>query len=267
MGAMKLKLFVGVVALYALGAASFALMHRHSEAKVKELHRKVKALGEQHAPLPTPEMKPLQEACQGKLSPGKPHRIAAYVAKLAPSKMPRLQHDYDRVDESVVGVQSLWSFDVSDASLQEIPDAELPRLSDILDVTVWSSHLESARRGNPELNDISYLIAARYESLTAPEVSGGTFSGAEGAYGARVLAFPSGEVLCEGRAEMGMPSRVSAGGRGATQELAAMDAAARAEELVPFVFTKAALISPLHQLCAVGGTELCDKTGYWSSAR
>jgi hypothetical protein len=264
---MKLKLFLGAVALYALCAAGFAVLHRGYDAATIELRRKVKELGEKQAPLPREDMKPLKEACAGKLTPGDKHVIAAYVAKLAPEKMPTLEKDYYRVDESVVGVTTFWNFDVTEDSLRTISDASLPRVSDILDPTIWKSHLGRARVGSPELNELKYLVVARYDSLTPPVVSGSSFSGAEGTYGARVLAFPSGEVLCEGYSEMGMPSRVSAGGRGATKEAAEADAASRAAELVPFVFTKAVVISPLNELCNVGGKELCEKTSYWSSAR
>lgn len=264
---MKLKLFLGAVALYVVCAAGFAFLHVRYETATRKIRRQVKELGEQHAPLPTEGMKPLKEACAGKLTPGDAHSIAAYVAKLAPSKMPTLEKDYYRVDESVVGVDTFWDFDVTDSSLKEISDPSLPRPSDILDPTVWKMHLGRAQVGNPELNELKYLIAARYESLETPSVSMGSFSGGTGSYGARVLAFPSGEVLCEGRSEVGMPSRVSAGGRGATREEAETDAASRAADLVPFVFTKAVVISPLNELCAVGGTKLCEKTSYWSSAR
>jgi hypothetical protein len=264
---MKLKLFLGAVALYALGAVGFAILSRSYDAATVELRRKVRELGEKHAPLPAENMKPLKEACAGKLTPGDEHTIAAYVAKLEPSKMPTLEKDYYRVDESVVGVTSIWNLDVTERYLHDISDAEFPRPSDILDLTVWKNHLNWSRVGTPELNDLKYLVVARYDSITAPVVTGTSFSGAEGTYGARVLAFPSGEVLCEGYAEMGMPSRVSAGGRGATKELAEAEAASHAAELVPFVFTKAVLICPLNELCAVGGTKLCEKTSYWSSAR
>ncbi len=264
---MKLKIFLGIVALYGLSAAGFAFLHRSYDAASTELRKKVRELGEKHAPLPTEGMKPLKQACEGKLTAGDSHSIAAYVAKLAPSKMPTLEKDYYAVDESVVGVESIWRFDVTDRHLEEISEASFPRFSDIADPTIWKNHLKSAKAGNPELNDLKYLVVARYDSITKPVVSGSTYTGAEGTYGARVLAFPSGEVLCEGYSEMGMPSRVSAGGRGATTELAQADAAANAAELVPFVFTKAVVISPLHELCAVGGNELCEKTSYWSSSR
>jgi hypothetical protein len=264
---VKLKIFLGIVALYVLSAASFAVLHRSYDAATTELRKKVRELGEKHAPLPTEGMKPLKEACAGKLTPGDSHSIAAYVAKLAPSKLPTLEKDYYFVDEAVIGVESIWRVDVTERHLHEIPEAPFPQFSDVVDPTIWKNHLRSAKVGNPELNDLKYLIVARYDSLTPPVVSGSTYSGAEGAYGARVLAFPSGEVLCEGRSEMGMPSRVSAGGRGATKEAAEADAASRAVELVPFVFTKAVLMSPLNELCSVGGKELCEKTSYWSSAR
>lgn len=264
---MKLKLFLGALTLYMVCAAGFAVLHLRYDAATVEIRRKLKELGEKHAPLPTDGMKPLREACEGKLTPGDAHVIAAYVAKLAPSKMPTLEKDYYRVDESVVGVESFWNFDVTDSSLREISEASIPRFSDIIDPTIWKMHLGCARVGSPELNELEYLIAARYESLSTPSVSGSSFSGGTGSYGARVLAFPSGEVLCEGRSEVGMPSRVSAGGRGATKEEAEADAASRAADLVPFVFTKAVVISPLNELCAVGGKQLCEKTSYWSSAR
>ena len=260
---MVKKIILGIVALYLVSAGTVAVLLSRFDSAAVAVRRKVAELGEKHAPLPTQQMKPLAEACAGKLTAGGPRSIAAYVAKIAPTQMPALQKDYWHVDQTVIGVHEVFRLELDDQHLKEIPDARGPRIEYVLDPTMWSHHLKWSRAGSPELSELKYLVVARYESLTMPVVSGSTFEAGKGSYGARVLAFPSGEVLCEGKAELGMTSTVSAGGRGATNEEAQFDAASKAADLVPFVFTQAVIASPLHELCSTGGTQLCELTAYW----
>jgi hypothetical protein len=59
-----------------------------------------------------------------------------------------------------------------------------------------------------------------------------------------------------------MPSEVQAGGSGDSAAEAKADAEERAADLVPFVFTQGVVASPLHMVCNVGGSALCDETGH-----
>lgn len=259
---MKLKLFFGAVGLYVAGMAVVTgLIFRFNSTSVGVL-RRVKELGEQHAPLPTDEMKPLAEACAGKLTPGGPRSVAAYIAKL-PGMKPSLSKDYYFIDEAVIGVDEVFRLQLNERHLDEISDAQLPRFQDVADFTGWSRHLGWARAGRPELNQLQHLVVARYESLTMPVVEDTTYEAGRGRFGARVLAFPSGDVLCEGRGEASMPGNVNSSGRGASKELAQLNAASSARELVPFVFTKGVITTPLHRVCAAGGKALCDVTQEW----
>ncbi|MDP2274841.1 MAG: hypothetical protein Q8N23_16910 [Archangium sp.] len=259
---MKLKLFLGAAGLYVVAMAVVAgLIFNFNTASVSVL-RRVKELGEKNAPLPTAEMKTLTEACAGKVTPGGPRSIAAYVAKL-PGMKPSLEKDYYFIDEAVIGVHEVFRLDLSERHLDEISDAQLPRFQDVADFTGWSRHLGWARSGNPELRELQYLVVARYESLTMPVVADTTFEAGTGRFGARVLAFPSGDVVCEGRSEVSMQGNVNSSGRGATKELAQLEAAASARSLVPFVFTKAVVTTPLHRVCEAGGEKLCDLTHEW----
>ena len=259
---MKLKLFLGAVGLYVVAMAVVAgLIFNFNTASVSVL-RRVKELGEKNAPLPTDEMKPLTEACAGKLTPGGPRSIAAYIAKL-PGMKPSLEKDYYFIDEAVLGVHEVLRLDLSERHLEAISDAQLPRFQDVADFTGWSRHLGWARSGNPDLRELKYLVVARYESLTMPVVEDTTFEAGKGRFGARVLTFPSGDVVCEGRGEVSMKGNVNSSGRGATKELAQLDAASSARSLVPFVFTKGVITTPLHRVCDAGGKALCDLTQEW----
>lgn len=259
---MKLKLFLGAAGLYvAAMAVMTALLFKYKTDSVAVV-RRVKELGEQHAPLPTDAMKPLAEACAGKLTAGGPRNIAAYVAKL-PGMKPSLSKDYYYVDEAVIGVYEVFRLGLTEQHLDEISDAQLPRFQDVADFTGWSRHLRWARAGSPELNQLQYLVVARYESLTMPVVEETTFEAGTGRFGARVLAFPSGDVLCEGSGDASMKGTVNSSGRGATKETAQLEAAASARDLVPFVFTKGVMTTPLHRVCDAGGKALCDLTQEW----
>ena len=259
---MKLKLFLGALGLYVIAMAVVTgLIFNFKTASVGVL-RRVKELGEKNAPLPTAEMKPLAEACAGKLTPGGPRNIAAYIAKL-PGMKPSLEREYYYIDEAVIGVHEVFRLELSEWHLNEIPDAPLPHFVDVVDFTGWSRHLGWARAGDPELRELEYLVVARYESLTMPVVEDTTFQSGTGRFGARVLAFPSGGVLCEGRGEASMKGNVNSSGRGATKELAQLAAASSARGLVPFVFTKGVVTTPLHRVCEAGGKALCDLTHQW----
>lgn len=261
---MKLKLFLGAIALYLVAMAVVTGLRMKWDTASVALRRKVAELGEQHAPLPSEGMQPLEKACSGKLTPGGPRSIAVYVAKLAPYLMPSLQEDYWHVDQTVLGVHEVFRLDLSDDYLKEIPEPSLPRFQEVVDPTSWSNRLHWSRAGNPELNELKYLVVARYDSLSMPVVADTTFEAGKGTFGARVLAFPSGEVLCEGRGEVSMKGHISGSGRGNSKELAQLEASESVRHLVPFVFTKAVVASPLHRLCDTGGKALCALTAEWA---
>lgn len=258
------KLVLGLLALFVIGVAVVTVVLFLFETSSNERLRRVVELGEEHAPLPSAAQKPLKEACAGKLTPGGPRTIASYVAKMEAGKLPSLEKDYWHVDRTVLGVHDIVQLDLTDRFLEPVSDASLGQaLQTALDPTSWANRVRWAYRGQPELRETKYLVVARYESLTLPSVDGDTFEPGTGEYGARVLSFPSGEVLCEGRGQVGMMNRVTSTGRGTTDVAAKLEASENARKLVPFVFTRAVTASPLNALCAAGGEALCTLTAYW----
>jgi hypothetical protein len=81
------------------------------------------------------------------------------------------------------------------------------------------------------------------------------------------VTFPSGDVVCEGRGEVRMKERVTASGRGSTKGGAEIEAASNVRGLIPFVFTRSVVTTPLHEVCGAGGKTLCDLTAEWVGSR
>ena len=164
------------------------------------------------------------------------------------------------MDQTLVGTRDVWRTDIED---EHFKDGKVePQLGgrifkDNLNPVDWANHYKWARAGSVDLNDVKYLIVARYESLTTPRVDSDGYSPGSGEYGAKVLTFPTGELICEGKGHVRMKERVSASGRDKD------DAKINAGNLVEFVFTKSVVISPMQELCEAGGTKLCDLTKEW----
>lgn len=256
---MGKKVIAGIVALYVVGTfAMFGLILSATRA-AEEKQRRAIELGELHARTPTSEDQELAEACKGKLTAGSEKSIALYVAKMKWGA-PSFSKDSYHVDQTLVGTRDIFRVDIEDAYFKD--GSVEPRLGGLifkenLNPVDWANHYKWAKAGTPDMNDVKYLVVARYESLTAPSVDSDGYSPGSGAYGAKVLTFPTGEVVCEGRGHVRMKERVSASGRDKD------DAKLNAGNLVEFVFTKSVVISPLQELCDAGGPKLCELTKEW----
>lgn len=258
---MKLKILIGLVGLWLVGMIGATLGYWSQENAMRAKYRRAVELGEEHAPLPTEGIPRLTDACRGKLKPGGPNSIASYVAKM--KSLPSLDESYWHVDRTLVGVATVWNMNLSDRFYESTTVSDLDlgsALKEQANPVDWMRHLNWASKGSPEFGEVRYLIVARYDSLTMPTVEGDTFEAGRGAFGAKVLSFPDGAVLCEGGGAVRMSSRVSASGRGDAE------AQANAARLVPFVFTESVTRTPLADLCDVGGPELCKLTSEWVSA-
>jgi hypothetical protein len=254
-----MKKLAAVVGLYIVAWLVASFLWLSFTKSSNALGRRAIELGEQHgAELKGVDgLRDLREACTGKLQPGTDRTIAAYIAKT--SVKPK---DDNQWDEVLLGITHVWD----DSLVRQRPSVftdppftqALKRNANPLD---WNRHLTWAKAGHVELEPTRYLIVAKYLTLRPPENQGtdGYTRGA-GDYAARVLSFPAGEVLCEGRGEVHMTDTVSASGRAATQEEAHAQAVSNAARLVPFVFSESVTTSPLHALCNVGSDALCKLT-------
>ncbi|MBK7864418.1 MAG: hypothetical protein IPJ65_38610 [Archangiaceae bacterium] len=255
------KLLVLVATYLAVWGGIAYLFHTFTNAAA-ERGRHAIALGEEHgAQLKAPDaLPPLEEACKAKLTPGDTGTLAAYVAKT--TVKPADDHSWDGV---VVGVAHVLRDDLVREGPARFGGTDLQHaLLYNANPVDWSRHLTQARLGSPNLGAARYLLVAKYFSLTPP-VNEGTdgYTHGRGAFSARVLAFPGGEVLCEGRGDTHMKETVSASGRAATKEEAQAQARENAAKLVPFVFSLSVTTGPLHTLCFVGGAPLCRLTEQW----
>ena len=258
---MKTLLGLALAYLAAWGVVGFLWFDWTNAAAERGRHAMV--LGEQQAAqLPEPMGLPeLSEACAGKLQPGDPHGIAAYLAKTEVKPA-----DENAWDEVLVGVDQLRLSDVVRERRERfVPVEPKDALLATADPLEWTRLLPRARAGSPELSVAKYLVVAKYFSLRPP-LNEGTdgYTRGGGAFSARVIGFRDGEVLCEGRGEVRMKETVSASGRGDNPEAAQAAALQNAAKMVPFAFSLAVTTSPLHALCSVGGEALCRLTGRWA---
>lgn len=263
---MKGKLLAaGAVLLVGAWLAVAGLLWVFESAAV-ERTRALAALGEKVAPLPSDALKPLAEACAGKLPQGGPRSIAGYLAKVDPAGLPALPKSYWTLDQSVVGLAEGARLSMHDEYLPDLRASSFTsQLKDALDPTNWGMRLSSAKAGRPELAEVKVLVAARYASFELPtKVDDGQFRWGKGAYGARVVEVPSGKVLCEGRGEVHRKLKVTASGRGTTQADAQADAAGRIDDNLVFSFILSVKGSPLSDVCEAGGKTFCELAAEWA---
>lgn len=258
-----MKKLLAAAGAYLLAWATVAFLHYDWTNAAAERGRHAIALGEQHAKqLEAPGKLPrLDEACREKLEPGGTRSIAAYLAK-SETRPPQDDNAWEQV---VVGFQHVLRDDIVRETPARFATVDLlEALTRNANPVDWANHLTQAKAGSPELGATRYLVVAKYFTLVPP-VNEGTdgYTRGGGEFSARVLGFPDGEVLCEGRGEVRMKETVNASGRGKTKEAAQAEALANAARLVPFVFSLAVTTSPLHALCDVGGEALCKLTGQW----
>ena len=121
----------------------------------------------------------------------------------------------------------------------------------------WSRHLEYAATSRSRTEAVKYVVLTSFLSLRAPSVSlmGDTFTAGSGDYRSRVVRWPSGETICQGsgRARMELSKVTGHGG-------SAGDAASDSERELSDNWVQATLASPLDDVCAAGGKDLCTAT-------
>ncbi len=252
------KLLGGLVALYVAGLFVVFGVCLHGERAADDKQRRAIELGEANAKVPTGREPLLADACKGKLTPGSAKTVALYVAKM--KWPPALKDEYAHVDRTLVATNDVFRVQLSDRFYENLTVSPRPWgqvFEEQLNPVDWARHVTWALAGDPELNAVRYLVVARYESLTLPSVSDDGYTKGAGEYGAMVLTYPAGDVLCEGRGHVRMTERVSASGRDQRE------ANLNAQHLVEFVFTKSATVSPLQEVCDAGGEALCELTRQW----
>lgn len=158
-----IKSIVGALVLFLVGRAVAGGLFFHFETEAAGLQRRAQELGEKHAPLPTAGMKPLKDACAGKLTGGDATAIVGYVAKMEPSKLPRLEKDYWHVDQTLLGTQEVFRRNLTTRYMKEArhPSFEFA-IKQTANPVDWSRRLKWAYAGDPEMRGTKYLVVARY---------------------------------------------------------------------------------------------------------
>ena len=254
----------GLASAYLAGVLVVAVvLHRH-ELAAAALRARAVELGEQHAPLPDHAAIALGEACAGKLERGEAGTIAAFVARMEPAGLPQLADDGNFVDRVLVGLERRDSLDLDLRRMDESerPPRPLRTLEDALDLSSWSRYLHRDPQDRPVLAATRYLVAARYAWLELPQSNGEGYSLGAGDWGARVVSFPEGEVLCEGRGSVRIRDTFNTSYGTANADSAA-DSPYGAASMAEFLFTRAVAIAPLHAVCRAGGPQLCAETASW----
>ncbi|MBL8956346.1 MAG: hypothetical protein JNK82_36570 [Myxococcaceae bacterium] len=256
---MKILAGIVLVALLGwLGGTYYVASHGKAahEARRKQ-HIDIAAAGEKAATeLRALYFPSLKEACADKLPKGPPESVVGYTLKLGDGERTGLDGYKKRLDGVAVRMNDRGEYLGED----ELPEPERPlNLTYSMSPDDWSRYLGDDERSQQRTAAVKVVVLTVYRNLRAPSISlmGDTFSAGDGEYASRVVAWPSGEKLCEGtgKVRMTLPKVTGHGG-------SAGDAAADSRRKLSDDWVEATLASPLDDVCEAGGRALCTVTGY-----
>lgn len=246
---------LALVGLYALGVLVVTAVTLFGAQADTERARAIRELGASYVVEPVLEQPMLAAACEGKLERGGPGSIVGYVRPM------RYRPMLDQaIDDVLVGTTHERNLQVEVRRLDGSPTGKsaAQAVRESLNPLTWVSHFARANRGTPELSEARYVVIANYVSVQPPIGSGASYAVGSGSFSAEVVRLADGVRLCEGRGDVHMRQSVNAGG--ATRE----EARANAQKLLPFVFARAVMISPLRDVCLAGGEALCQVAEKWA---
>jgi hypothetical protein len=241
-----------VVAAWLLGTALVAFRAQTVAQEALGRARRIVELGEAQKDLMHKEGAELVTACTGKLTPQGTLSIAGYTQKSG-------THDPE-VFGMLVAVNHRDPQRVTIEEAATFYDPRFGRLfTDALNPFDWNHRLKYARR-ELQLEETKVIaVSAVWGLVTASKAADGRFDPGEARYYTRVLSFPEGKVLCEGNTTLRMMASIHSTGRAKTQEEADAEAAASAARLIPFVWFRSVVTTPLADLCELaGGKQLCE---------
>lgn len=248
----KLRVALLLIAAWLLGTALVSWRVRAVGSGAWERAQRIAELGEAQKDLLHKEGPKLAAACAGKLTPQGPHALAGYTQDLG-------DHDPE-----VFG--TLVAADAREPKRVAFSQAKgfyHPAFGDIfkgaLNPFDWMHRLEWARHNLMFDQTKAVAVSAVWDLEVASSTSDGKYDPGRARYYTRVLSFPEGQVLCEGSTTLRMKGTVSGTGRAASKELAQLEAASSVQRLIPFVWGRSVVATPLADLCALaGGKELCE---------
>lgn len=198
----------------------------------------------------------LAEACAGKVPTGKPESFVTYSLKLPELERPALSGSMKRVDAIITRMNSRNEYLQGTGLDPPRPPGGLP-LAYSMSPDDWARLLRDADEEKRQTEAVRVVLFTVFSSLRAPSVNFARdgFSPGSGDYRTRVVAFPSGQVLCEGTGAAHLKLTKVTGHGGSSG-----DAQADSERELSDYWVRATVSSPLDDVCTAGGTALCDAT-------
>jgi hypothetical protein len=252
-----IALVVGALALL-LGlylAIAFVVARKHVAGRERWRGQllQVKALGDAAKPslLAAADLAPLDEACRAAL-PAKGHR--AVIGYVVP---PELPPGADRFGGEVVAYQPISG----SLSTDFMHNAEDPvdfgfAFSDALDVFTWDNE-----EAGVDLEGSSYLAITVVTGLRFPRLAEDdkTYTPGAGEVKTRVVSWPDGKTLCEGRTAPHTPEKLEARGYGKTKAGAEASAALSLMRSLDWSFRQSIVFGPLVAICTAGDERYCER--------
>ena len=250
-----LKVVAAVVSVYALGLLGVSLVVAAGSSEDAKRAAFIRELGAAYDVTPLLDQPMLRADCEGKLEPRGPTAVVAYVRPM--KDRPMLDQ---AIDDVLVGTTDVFHLQIDMRRLDGAPQpltvgqALLRNLNPI----DWPRHWKAASRGTPDLSDATWVVIANYGSLRLPVSGADSYAVGSGSFSAEVIRLSDGAKICEGRGDLHMRSSVAASGSDKAE------ARENARKLLPFVFARSVMVSPLHDVCAAGGEALCHATEAWT---
>lgn len=236
-----------------LGIA-FVVARKHHTARERWRGQllQVKALADAAKPalLAATGLAPLDEACREALAP-KGYR--AVIGYLVP---PELPPGADRLGGEVTAYEPISGVVGTDYMHHaESPEPFGLAFSDALDVFTWDNEVSGV-----DLEGSSYLAITVATGLRFPRLADDdkTYAPGAGELRTRVVSWPDGKPLCEGRTAPNTPQTLEAHGSGKTQGAAHANAALTLMGNLSWAFRQSIVFGPLAAICAAGDARYCE---------
>jgi hypothetical protein len=262
----KVLLVLVPLSLYVLGALFVAARYAGWENEKRDRWTLIRKLGleQKDALVAAQDLPPLGEACRGKLDPGGPLSLLAYVIPISPEDEDVGDHVVGLYEDGDSDATSAYRYQAWGTWLKHIPPgtSALGELLGALDPGTWSYKTKRwGAGGQPEVREAKYLAVTEVADLVWPAEEGDEYRPGAAVLKTRVISLPAGNTICEGASFATRRGVISGSGRGQDQADAQVAASKSASFHVRAYFINAIQYGPLVHLCEAGGKLFCEKVG------